>query len=169
VLILLLAALLIAVTTFAAMAGRPAPVSEVRQLLEQGDPTAALERAGNSGSATDDAEVRTVVATARQATGDLSGAEADLERAVAYDADQPLVQHDLAVLAAERGDYDRAEEALRAALEVDPSLVGSRVLLGDVLARQGDREGAALQYQTIIDAQPYGVDLEAIRQRLGAL
>jgi Tfp pilus assembly protein PilF len=141
----------------------------VRELIERGDAQAAVQLADSASAPATGPEGNAVVATARQASGDLVGAEADLERSLAQDPDQPLVQHDLAVLAAERGDYERAEDALRAALEVDPDLVGSRVLLGDVLARQGDRDGAAREYKKVIDAAPYGVDLVAIQQRLEAL
>ena len=58
---------------------------------------------------------------------------------------------------------------MRSALELDPNLIGSRLLLGDVLARLGDADGAAVEYRAVIEVAPVGLDLQSVRDKLAVV
>ena len=76
-------------------------------------------------------------------------------------------QRDLARIAAEAGELDRAREAARRATELDPSDVENWLLDGAICARAGDREQAVAAYREALSRRPGDVRATAALQALG--
>lgn len=141
-----------------------------RNAFTSGDIEAALKSAEAAVKAgADDSVTLNLLGQAREAKGDLAGAEQAFNRSLERNANQPLVLHELAVIAVSRDDLQLAESNLRKALAADEKLVGSRLLLADVLAKQGRPDEARAQYQAVLEAAPQGVDVNAVRSKLEAL
>src|SRR6185312_10952442 len=82
------------------------------------------------------------LATARESTGDLSGAEAALRRVLELDPQNPGPLSDLANLAARRGDWTEARRAAELALAADPKQHLAQATLADVAIGLGEYDNA---------------------------
>lgn len=141
-----------------------------REAFTSGDLDVALKSAEAAVKAgADDAATLNLLGQAREAKGDLSGAERAFGESLRRNPNQPLILHELAVIAVSRDDLDSAESSLRKALADDEKLAGSRLLLADVLAKQGRSDEARAEYQAVLEAAPHGVDLNTVRAKLEAL
>jgi len=101
--------------------------------------------------------------------GDLEQAARAYKRSLEADPLQPAVLHDLAVIQYAQGDLDEAVRTLRTALQMNPELHGSRLMLADVLAELGLTRDARSEYRYIIDAEPRNLDIGIVEARLEAL
>ncbi|HET6351774.1 MAG TPA: tetratricopeptide repeat protein [Coriobacteriia bacterium] len=141
-----------------------------REAFTSGNLEVALKSAEAAVKAgADDTATLNLLGQAREAKGDLSGAERAFGESLRRDPNQPLVLHELAVIAVSRDDLDSAESSLRKALADDEKLAGSRLLLADVLAKKGRSDEARAQYEAVLEAAPHGVDLNTVRAKLEAL
>jgi arylsulfatase A-like enzyme/Flp pilus assembly protein TadD len=86
--------------------------------------------------------------------GDLRGAGEALEVAQAAEPGNPVVVANLGLLAARQNQLPRAIEQFRRALSIDPARLEVRFELARVLARSGDREGAAREAQILLTQLP---------------
>lgn len=147
-------------TAIAIFIGSPAAtaasaVEEAQTLIEKGDLNAALKRldAQLKGSP-QDAEarfLRGLVLTRLEQTGDAIKAFADITR----DYPQlPEPYNNLAVLYAQQGDYEKARDALEAALATNPSYATAHENLGDVYAALA---GAAYNRALALNKENQGV------------
>jgi tetratricopeptide (TPR) repeat protein len=105
----------------------------------------------------DDAEAHVNLASYLIEAGEPDEAMAILDEALESDPEPPtraLAFHNVAVIHLGRRDFARAEEALESALEADPSLVDTRMLLAGVEAQSGRFREAAEQYAVVVEADP---------------
>ena len=94
-------------------------------------------------------------------------ARAELEKAAAFGAAYPLLNHTLAYVAKEEEKSDEEERHLRDALAVDPEYVTSRKRLGDLCAASGRVPEAREHYRRAVERFPgYAAAREALK-RLG--
>jgi tetratricopeptide (TPR) repeat protein len=151
--------------------GSLARVSYARELL--GDPVgavAAMVQASAAGgdSATDRADVQTLIGNLHLGAGRLVAAEAAYRRAVDGLGGHGPAEVGLARVAAARGDLAGAARLLAPAADRLP-LPATVALLGDVRAALGDEDAAAAQYRLVRvieqlnQANGVAVDLELAR------
>lgn len=88
---------------------------------------------------------------------------------LAVAASSPLALHLLGILRAHEGRYDEAEEALLAAVEAAPEMVGSYVELGLVYACRGEYPKMVGVLRQAVEAGSGGVRAYLGRQPLGDL
>lgn len=117
----------------------------------------------------EDAPAHLLLAQAYEASGDLSHAEDAYRVSIELDADQPQALYNLAVITATQGSASEAIGLLERALRIDRTFVAARLALADLYASKGDNGAARKHYKTVIEAEPYGTDLEAIRRKLKEL
>jgi len=125
-----------------------------RLLLLAGDGRSALGHAAEAARRSPaDEKAHRLHAEALEANGDLAGAGRALERAVALSPSDPELHARLgAALASVPEQRQRALEAFKEALRLDPARPRRRLGLADFLAdRLGDCEAAAAQYQALLD------------------
>src|SRR4051794_34877753 len=115
-----------------ALAGVVAAAASART---QSDPQAALlERAGREALAAGD----------NQAAADAFG------RALAVDARNPQLYLEAGTALFLLSRYHDAQEAVERALQLDPAMSRARQLLGQVLYRTGDLDGAIRSYSRVV-------------------
>ena len=93
-------------------------------------------------------------AYALRALGRTDEAIAEYERALALNPRRLDAPNSLAVLAAERGDWEQAVTRYRQALEIDPGFVDLRRSLGEALLALGRREEARREWMTAAGLAP---------------
>ena len=113
-----------------------------------------------------DAEAHSQRGFVREQMGDLNGAMADYNQAIALDADQGAallfrgrLLSDAGQLVAARADLDRA-------VAVDPELPGLWYVRGITRLKQGDPQGALADLTEALDRQPYHVPARLRRAQL---
>jgi tetratricopeptide (TPR) repeat protein len=97
----------------------------------------------------------------RTATGRLEGAREDCERYLALRPDDPNVHFILGVVHAKAGRSEAATASYRRAAELDPQAFAPRNNLAELLAAEGDLEGAlaaAQEAYALADDNPYVMD-----------
>ncbi len=142
--------------------------AEVQRLQQDGQTAAALERADRYIAAHPrDPQMRFVKAGVLSASGQAAEAEELLLLLTRDYPELPEPWNNLAVLHAGRGELDKADEALQAALRINPAYATALENLGDVRTRQ-----AAEAYQRARQLDPANTRLapkiEALRGALGA-
>lgn len=92
---------------------------------------------------------------AKAAKGDLDGAIAAYQKALAQNAANPRVQISLGkIYYTEKGLYYEAVSAYKRAIELDPQSVEAHMGLGDVYEDKGLYKEAVSQYQRALDLEP---------------
>ena len=138
-----LAAASVCLAFAAAGAARADIYADVQRLAESGQTAQALQRAdAHLAEHPRDAQMRFVKAGVLSAGGDARQAEELLRQLTIDHPELPEPWNNLAVLHARRGELDKAEEALQAALRINPAYATALENLGDVRVRQ-----AAAAYQ----------------------
>ncbi len=135
---------------FAFYAQAATPIEETQSLISQGDLDGALKRIDRFlASSPQDAEgrfTRALILVKQNKTNDAIKAFTDLTR------DYPQIPepyNNLAVLYAQAGDYEKARDALEAALATNPSYATAHENLGDIYAALA---GAAYNRALALDA-----------------
>jgi tetratricopeptide (TPR) repeat protein len=107
------------------------------------------------------------LAAARQAAkaGKLDDAARAYANAIASSPESAFLYRELAGVEAQRGRTDAALASVRKALAIEPADVGSIVLVGDLLAAQGDFEGAERSYAEALSLEAS----DALEAKLDAL
>ena len=142
--------------------------TEVQRLQQSGQTAAALARADQYIAAHPrDPQMRFVKAGVLSADGKMAEAEALLVQLTRDYPELPEPWNNLAVLHAGRGELDKADEALQAALRINPAYATALENLGDVRTRQ-----AAEAYQRARQLDPANPRLapkiEALRGAVAA-
>ena len=99
-------------------------------------------------------EARYKLAESYAALGDTRNAFQQYVRAADLLRDDAGVQMKAATMLLLAGQFDDAETRVRAVLERDPKHADAHVLLGNILARQKDIDGAIAQIEEAIDVDP---------------
>lgn len=127
-----------------------ARVSYLREL--HGDHDGAIDSMGQALAAAsspgDIAYIGNLMGELHLEVGDLDRAEAAYDRVLIVSENDPAARAGLASVAAARGDLDEARTLLESSTRRLPE-PGSISLLGDVLAADGDRRGAQVQYERV--------------------
>lgn len=63
----------------------------------------------------------------------------------------------------------KTQDATDKAIKAEKNFFAARIILGDLYARQDKKEKTAREYQAVIDAAPFGIDLEPIKGKLARL
>ena len=110
------------------------------------------------------------VAAARDAAeaGRLPEARRAYEGAIAATPDSPFLYRELAMVERRDGDFERALQHIRKALELEPNDARNHVVLADILESQGQFAGAAEAIAAAVALEPndaLGKRLEALRER----
>ncbi|MCC7097324.1 MAG: sulfotransferase [Thermomonas sp.] len=92
--------------------------------------------------------------TAQAACGDIDAALTSWRRACTLDASQPMAWFNLGRNLQQRGETRAAIEALQHAVDLTPTLLPARILLGDALVHAGQFDAAAHQYREAIRMHP---------------
>jgi tetratricopeptide (TPR) repeat protein len=112
-------------------------------------------------------------AYALRALGRGDEAKAEYERAFALNPRRLDAPNSLAVLAAERGDWEEAVTRYRQALEIDPGFVDLRRSLGEALLALGRKDEARSEWMTAVGLAPAAglalADLALLDLQEGAL
>ena len=142
--------------------------AEVQKLQQSGQAAAALARADKYIAANPrDPQMRFVKAGVLSAANKTAEAEELLVQLTRDYPELPEPWNNLAVLHASRGQLDKAQEALQAALRINPAYATALENLGDVRLRQ-----ASEAYQRARQIDPGNTRLapkiEALRGALGA-
>jgi cytochrome c-type biogenesis protein CcmH len=148
---------------------------EVHQAREFDRLSRLLEAKLNAGQG--DAAGWVLLGQAKMQLGRAREAAQAFRRAIAMlDAEKQTVPADLhltlaqALIAAEGQTTRQAEEALRAALAVEPKSVGARFLLAQALAERGDLTGAIDGLEALLKDTPADVPWHAmLKSRIGQL
>jgi len=141
-------------------------VAQVDQLLLRRQPKAALTAAQDAASATrDDPRILDALARAHMANGDTQQAIGMLRKVVSLQPLQPLSHIRLADALVIVKDYPAAEQSLRKALEIDPSLVVARrslirIALADKKTDEALRIARAVQKQRPADSIGFVLEAE---------
>jgi superkiller protein 3 len=92
---------------------------------------------------------------ARAAKGDVDGAVAAYQRALAFNALSPRVHMSLGkIYYGEKGLYYEAVTAYRKAIELDPDSIDARMGLGEVYEDKGLYKEAVEEYRKVIEREP---------------
>lgn len=91
---------------------------------------------------------------ALDALGDMDGARASLENALALDPAEPFANYNLGRLHYLRGALPWSERLLREALRARPEFFEARFMLGCVLQSRGNPAAAALEFEAALREQP---------------
>lgn len=75
-------------------------------------------------------------------------------RAATLAPGHPIVEFNLGVIAARRGDRKASVAHYRSALDADPSHAAARFNLANTLLRLGDPKGAEVEYRALLDREP---------------
>ena len=117
----------------------------------------------------EDAEALFLLGQTYEAQGDLDAAADAYKRSLRADISQSRVQYNLAIILKSQGDIDEAIENLEIAIRIDSEFVGARLALGDIYAESGNAEDARTEYETVLEMEPFGLDLDDVRRKLDAL
>jgi cytochrome c-type biogenesis protein CcmH/NrfG len=139
------------------------PLALARHYLEINRPERALDVLGESAA---DDEAAEVVAAALIALERPEGARERVRDALARDGDSPELLRLLALAEAELGDYQAAERALLAGLELEPDDPALLLEYGHLLARAAEPEAAEHIAQRLEEA--WGTDELAADVRIAA-
>ncbi len=90
--------------------------------------------------------------------GDLAAALNSFRTAAAFDDANPDVYYNLGVLEARLRSYDRAVDALRVAIRLNPNYAAAHTQLGNVFAARGLREEAAREYERAVQIDSSAVE-----------
>lgn len=106
-------------------------------------------------------------ARAREASGDLEGARADLDRAIEFAPDVPLGWLLSATLARRMGDRRLAKAHIDEALRRDPENPSVQLEAGNVAVVMGDEATARSAWQRVLELAPGSPQANAARAALG--
>jgi tetratricopeptide (TPR) repeat protein len=111
---------------------------------------------GVGGQSSFEAQGRYMMGTIHLARGELDAAQREYEAALASNpkAAGPDALNDLGIIAARRGDTERAERYFRLAAAADPEYSKGWNNLGNIRADAGDAEGARKYYERAIAVDP---------------
>ncbi len=76
------------------------------------------------------------------------------EKALADDPNDKNSRHNLALLAADRGEFGRADDLWRANIASDPAFMPSRIAYAESLAKRGETGPAIQQYERMVSDKP---------------
>lgn len=141
--------------------------TEVQQLQSAGKTSEALARADKYIAANPrDPQMRFVKANVLSGSGKAAEAEALLLQLTSDYPELPEPWNNLAVLYASRGQLDKAQEALQAALRINPAYATALENLGDVRVRQA---AEAYQRARLLDAgnARLAPKIDTLRQLVG--
>jgi tetratricopeptide (TPR) repeat protein len=94
------------------------------------------------------------LALCQRTRGDLRGAERTLAEAIRAEPGNPVVEANLGLIAFDSGRLDDAVRNLQAALAIDADLHQARFVLARALAREGQRDAALSQAETLLARLP---------------
>ncbi len=111
---------------------------------------------GVGGQSSFEAQGRYMMGTIHLARGELEAAQGEYEAALASnpEAAGPNALNDLGIIAARRGDTERAERYFRLAAAADPEYSKGWNNIGNIRARGGDVEGARECYERALAVDP---------------
>jgi Tfp pilus assembly protein PilF len=144
-------------------------VEQAEESLSQGDTATAVQNLEDSTAISKDPDALAMLGVAREAEGDLEAAEEAYRSALQADPSRADVMYQIALIEKARGDVAAARETLREAVEAQPDLVAARLLLGDLCVEAGETDEARVHYQHVIDLEPFGVDLQQVKDKLDRL
>lgn len=116
-----------------------------------------------------DAKTHVNLAQSYEAKGKLDKALEEYEASLKVNPNQPETLYNLAIIYKSREDLDKAIKLLEKAVKINGDFVAARITLGDLYALNGANDKAKEQYQTVVKMNPFGVDIEAIKNRLKQL
>jgi adenylate cyclase len=100
------------------------------------------------------AEARTAFGAALHLAGDLDGAIAEFDRAIALDPTFPTPHHWRGILLIGKGRLTDAEQGLRRARQLDPASLPAQTFLGRVLDMQGRTGEALAEHEDVLQRAP---------------
>ena len=143
-------ALLILCTGLVA-AQSPATAGNAQQLLELGDPGAALELLNQQlKNAPKDAELHLLRSTAHFMLGDEQAGRSDLDRCLQLDPANRQAWLHRGALDLAGAEYDKAADAFKRARQLDPGAPDNALNLGAAYLLQGKRDAASHQFNAYL-------------------
>lgn len=133
------------------------PLAEVWLRQRQFTRVLAEIQAPEAASAATKAALAIARGRARQALGDLAGADREFEKALEHDPERPVALVGRARIAMRFGDRDRIEELVARAFEVAPEDLNVLALKGDHDFLRGDYAAAESRYETVVEARPNNI------------
>lgn len=116
----------------------------------------------------DDRPIR-LLAKVYEVKGELDKAADSYLASLQVNPDQPETMYNLAIIYKSQGLTAEAIGKLEEAVARSKQFVAARLILGDLYAQTGEREKAREEYQAVIEMNPFGVDLESVKQKLEGL
>lgn len=104
-----------------------------------------------------------------EAQGKLDKALEEYKASLKVNPNQPHAYYNIAIIYKSQAKIEEAIQSLEKAIELDKDFVAARVILGDLYGLQGEYDKAEEQYLTVIKMEPFGLDLEELKAKLGIL
>lgn len=141
-----------------------------RESYQKGDFDKAVKKL--EAAAKDDprnAQTQKTLGQSYEALGNLDAAAKAYRASLKEDSKQPQVLYNLAIIYKSRGERDKAIAELNKAIKANKQFSAAQIILGDLYAQKGEKEKAEARYRAVIDAGPFGIDLEEIKRKIAAL
>jgi len=95
---------------------------------------------------------------------DYPGAVTALSKGLELNPDVPAGQYELAKAYMAQQQWQSAEPCLRKVIAAQPDMAGAHVMLGNVLLKKGDGQGALTEFQTYLKLDPDGPSAAGVRE-----
>ena len=116
-----------------------------------------------------DAKTHLNLAQSYEAKGELDKALAEYKASIEADPKQPEALYNIAIIYKSKADIANAIKSLEAAVKLNKEFVAARIALGDLYVINGENAKAKGEYEAVVNMNPYGVDLEEIKQKIKVL
>lgn len=116
-----------------------------------------------------DAKTHLNLGQSYEAKGELDKALTEYKASIEADPKQPEALYNIAIIYKSKGDMANAIASLEAATKMNKEFAAARIALGDLYVINGDNTKAKEEYEAVVNMNPYGVDLEEIKQKIRVL
>lgn len=117
----------------------------------------------------DNASSQKTLGQSYEATGKLQQAARAYKASLKLDEGQSQVRYNLGIIYKSQGETDKAIAELEKAIANNSGFAAARIVLGDLYVQVGEADKAKEQYQNVIDAEPFGIDMEQVKSKLAGL